>query len=74
MTVKDNGSLEVVGGDSALPDGWARLDLDEDGQTDNQFSFIATNNHLAIELVKVSSNNGDLKLEGAVPLGRYVHG
>lgn len=65
VTVKDNGSLEVVGGDSALPDGWARLDLDEDGQTDNQFSFIATNNHLAIELVKVSSNNGDLKLEGA---------
>lgn len=65
VTVKDNGSLEVVGGDSALPDGWARLDLDEDGQTDNQFSFIATNNHLAIELVKVSSNNSDLKLEGA---------
>lgn len=65
VTVKDNGRLEVVGGDSALPDGWARLDLDEDGQTDNQFSFIATNNHLAIELVKVSSNNGDLKLEGA---------
>lgn len=65
VTVKDNGSLEVVGGDSALPDGWARLDLDEDGQTDNQFSFIATNNHLAIELIKVSSNNGDLKLEGA---------
>lgn len=65
VTVKDNGSLEVVGGDSALPTGWARLDLNEDGQADDQFSFIATNNHLAIELVKVSSNNGDLKLEGA---------
>lgn len=65
VTVKDNGSLEVVGGDSALPTGWARLDLNEDGQADDQFSFIATNNHLAIELVKVSSNSGDLKLEGA---------
>ena len=75
VTVKDNGNLEVVGGDSALPTGWARLDIEGatdndgnaigDGQPDNQFSFIATNNHLAIELVKVSSNNGNLKLEGA---------
>ena len=65
VTVKDNGSLEVVGGDSAAYWLGRRLDLNEDGQADDQFSFIATNNHLAIELVKVSSNNGDLKLEGA---------
>jgi uncharacterized surface anchored protein len=62
--VQENGNLEVVGGDDALPDGWARADINHDGTIDDQFSFIATNNHLAIQLEKVSSGNGG-PLEGA---------
>lgn len=62
--VQENGNLEVVGGDDALPDGWARADINHDGTIDDQFSFIATNNHLAIQFAKVSSGNGG-PLEGA---------
>ena len=56
--VQENGNLDVVGGDATLSNGWERADVDGDGTVDNQFSFIATNNHLAIQLEKVSSGNG----------------
>ena len=42
-------------------------DINHDGTIDDQFSFIATNNHLAIQLEKVSSGMVDrLKVR---PLG-----
>ena len=56
VTVAQNGDLEVVGGDDALPVGWARADVDHDGQVDDQFSFMATNYHMAIELTKVNED------------------
>lgn len=65
VTVEEDGSLAVVGGDKALPEGWERADLDGDGTADDQFSFTATNNHMAIQLVKTSSDNADLRLDGA---------
>lgn len=75
--VETDGSLTVVnesGVAADLPDGWARLDIAGkedvegkpvgDGQPDNQFSFIATNRHLAIDLTKVSAEDPDVKLAG----------
>ena len=64
VTVQANGDLEVVGGDASLPAGWARADVDDDGQIDNQFSFIATNSYMDLELTKVSSSTGNA-LNGA---------
>lgn len=65
VTVKNDGSLEVVGGETVLENtGWSRTDADGDGQADNAFSFTAVNNHMAVKLVKVSSSNPDLALEG----------
>ena len=65
VTVANDGSLEVVDGDTALENtGWSRADLDRDGQADDAFSFTAVNNHLAVKLTKVSSSNPDLALEG----------
>ena len=76
VQVENDGSLTVVnenGAAAGLPDGWARLDIAGkedaegnpvgDGQPDNQFSFIATNQHLAIDLTKVSADAPDVKLE-----------
>lgn len=60
VTVAENGDLEVVGGDEALPVGWARADVYHDGVTDDQFSFIATNHHMDIELTKVSQDGNAL--------------
>ena len=76
VTVQRDGSLAVVGGDQVLADtGWARLDIEGatdatgkpigDGQPDNQFSFIATNRHLAIDLTKVSADDPTVKIAGA---------
>lgn len=62
VTVKADGSLEVVGD---LPDGWSRTTLPGQTQPENQFSFTALNKHLAIELVKVSADDGTTRLEGA---------
>lgn len=65
VTVENDGSLEVVGGDTVLENtGWSRTDANGDGQADNAFSFTAVNNHMAVKLVKVSSSNHDLTLEG----------
>ena len=64
VKVQANGDLEVVGGDASLPAGWARADVDDDGQIDNQFSFIATNSYMDLELTKVSSSTGNA-LNGA---------
>lgn len=65
VTVKNDGSLEVVDGDIVLENtGWSRADANGDGQADNAFSFTAVNNHMAVKLVKVSSSNPDLTLEG----------
>ncbi len=65
VTVAANGDLEVVGGDDALPQGYKRADVDHDGQLDNQFSFMATNYHMDIDLKKVSSRDNGITLEGA---------
>lgn len=64
VTVQPDGALDVVGGDAALPAGWSRADLNEDGQADDAFSFMAVNRHMDVELVKVSSSNPDIKLDG----------
>ena len=71
VKVQSNGDLEVVSNGGNLPAGWERSDVTgapgggADGTIDNQFSFTATNAHMAIQLLKVSSNNNGVKLEGA---------
>ena len=71
VKVQPNGDLEVVSNGGSLPAGWERSDVTgapgggADGKIDNQFSFTATNAHMAIQLLKVSSNNNGVKLEGA---------
>ena len=64
LTIKvlENGDLEVEGD---MPTGWKRADIDNDGQIDNQFSFMAINNPMTIEVEKVSSNDANIKLKGA---------
>ena len=62
IMVLENGGLEVVGD---MPTGWKRADIDNDGQIDNQFSFMAINNPMTIEVEKVSSNDANTKLKGA---------
>lgn len=67
--VEDNGDLAVVdenGSETDLPEGYARLDADGTEGADNQFSFIATNNHMAIRLTKVSADDAETTLQGAV--------
>lgn len=64
VTVQPDGALDVVGGDAALPAGWSRADLNEDGQADDGFSFMAVNSHMAVTLTKVSASNPDIKLDG----------
>lgn len=67
--VERDGSLTVVddqGQAADLPEGWERADVNGDGQIDNQFSFMATNNPMAIELEKTSADSSDAKLQGAV--------
>ena len=64
--VENDGYLTVVDGqgqETELPDGYARTDVD--GQGTEAFSFLATNQPMAIKLTKVSSADGDLLLEGA---------
>lgn len=63
IEVQPDGSLEVQG---ELPDRYARADLDEDGNADNAYSFMVTNLHEEIELRKVSADNPDVPVEGAV--------
>ena len=63
IEVQPDGSLEVQG---ELPDRYARADLDEDGNADNACSFMVTNLHEEIELRKVSTDNPDVPVEGAV--------
>lgn len=71
VEVQPNGDLEVVSNGGNLPAGWERSDVTgapgggADGTVDNRFSFTATNAHMAIQLLKVSSNNSGIKLEGA---------
>ena len=64
VTVAKDGSLDVVGGDDALPERYERADLDGNGAVDNAFSFIATNNHMNIDLTKVSADDGTTPLAG----------
>ena len=64
--VEDNGRLKVVddqGQETELPDGYQRTDID--GADTDAFSFIATNQPMAIKLTKVSSVDDGLLLEGA---------
>ena len=65
--VERDGSLTVVDdqGSADLPEGWTRADVDNNGQIDNQFSFVVTNSPMVIELEKVSSNSEETKLQGA---------
>ena len=63
IEVQPDGSLEVQG---ELPDRYAWADLDEDGSDDNAYSFMVTNLHEEIELRKVSVDNPDVPVEGAV--------
>lgn len=65
--VERDGSLTVVDGQGSadLPEGWTRADVDNNGQIDNQFSFVVTNSPMVIELEKVSSNSEETKLQGA---------
>lgn len=55
IKVAENGDLEVVGD---MPDHWERADLNGDGAADNQFSFMATNFHMDIQLLKISAADG----------------
>lgn len=57
VSVQNDGTLAVVGGDNALPKRYKRYGADG-------FSFIATNDHLAIKLQKVSAADDTVKLEG----------
>ena len=63
IEVQSDGSLEAQG---ELPDRYAWADLDEDGSADNAYSFMVTNIHEEIELRKVSADNPDVPVEGAV--------
>lgn len=60
VTVQENGSLAVSGD---LPERYAWADLDENGQADNAYSFMVTNIHEEIDILKVN-DDGDA-LEGA---------
>lgn len=60
VTVQENGSLAV---DGDLPERYAWADLDENGQADNAYSFMVTNIHEEIDILKVN-DDGDA-LEGA---------
>lgn len=60
VVVQEDGSLEVQGG---LPDRYAWADLNEDGHADNAYSFMVTNIHEEIDILKVD-DEGDA-LEGA---------
>lgn len=57
VSVQNDGTLAVVGGEDNLPDRYDRYG-------DEGFSFIATNDHLAIKLQKVSAADHTVKLEG----------
>lgn len=64
--VENDGYLTVVddqGQKADLPDGYERTNID--GQGTEAFSFLATNQPMAIKLTKVSSADGDLLLKGA---------
>lgn len=66
MFVENDGYLTVVddqGQKADLPDGYERTNID--GQGTEAFSFLATNQPMAIKLTKVSSADGDLLLKGA---------
>lgn len=60
VTVQEDGSLAVQGD---MPDRYAWADLDEDGHADNAYSFMVTNIHEEIDILKVG-DEGDA-LEGA---------
>lgn len=60
VTVQEDGSLAVQGD---MPDRYAWADLDEDGHADNAYSFMVTNIHEEIDILKVD-DDGDA-LEGA---------
>lgn len=61
VTVQEDGSLAPQGD---MPDRYAWADLDEDGHADNAYSFMVTNIHEEIDILKVG-DDGDA-LEGAV--------
>lgn len=64
--VENDGYLTVVDDQDQkadLPDGYERTNID--GQGTEAFSFLATNQPMAIKLTKVSSADGDLLLKGA---------
>lgn len=60
VTVREDGSLAVQGD---MPDRYAWADLDENGHADNAYSFMVTNIHEEIDILKVD-DDGDA-LEGA---------
>lgn len=60
VTVQEDGSLAVQGD---KPDRYAWADLDENGHADNAYSFMVTNIHEEIDILKVD-DEGDA-LEGA---------
>ena len=62
VTVQNDGSLDVQGD---MPDRYAWTDLDKDGQADSANSFMVTNIHEEIELLKVSSADEETPLAGA---------
>ena len=55
VTVQEDGSLAVQGD---MPDRYAWADLDEDGHADNGYSFMVTNIHEEIDILKVD-DEGD---------------
>ena len=55
VTVQEDGSLAVQGD---MPDRYAWADLDEDGHADNAYSFMVTNIHEEIDILKVD-DEGD---------------
>lgn len=64
--VENDGDLTVVdetGSPTALPAGYERADVA--GAGSSAFSFIATNDHMAIKLTKVSAADGTTPLAGA---------
>lgn len=64
--VENDGYLTVVNDqdqETKLPDGYERTDVD--GQGTEAFSFLATNQPMAIKLTKVSSVDDSLTLKGA---------
>ena len=62
VTVQNDGSLYVQGD---MPDRYAWTDLDKDGQAGSDHSFMVTNIHEEIELLKVSSADDVTPLAGA---------